>query len=139
MGVSDILDFQNEIFTAVATAVRSAHEGATVGGEYTRSPSSFPAVTLEETENVTVAALVDSSDAEKYSGLRYRLQVFSNKTGGKKAEARAIFSTADKVMLGFGFRRITYTTTPEIYDATVYSITATYEAIASLDGYIYKR
>lgn len=134
-----MIEIQNEIFTAVATAVRSSHEGTTVGGEYTRRPSSFPAVTLEETENVTVAALVDSSDTERYAGLRYRLQVFSNKTSGKKAEARAIFATTDEVMLGFGFRRITYTTTPEIYDATVYSITATYEAVASVNGYIYKR
>jgi hypothetical protein len=135
----EMIDIQNEIFTAVATAVRSSHKGTTVGGEYTRRPSSFPAVTLEETENVTVAALVDSSDNERYAGLRYRLQVFSNKTSGKKAEARAIFATADEVMLGFGFRRITYTTTPEIYDSTIYSIVATYEAIADVNGVIYRR
>lgn len=134
-----MIDYQNEIFTNVATTVRSTHEGVTVMGEYVRTPSKFPTVTLEEIENVTVASLVDSSDKEKYSGLGYRLQVFSNKTGGRKAEARAIFSTADKVMLGMGFRRITYSTTPEIYDSTVYSITATYEAVIDVNGVIYKR
>jgi hypothetical protein len=108
-------------------------------GEYTRSPSKFPAVTLDEIENVTVPALVDSSNEEKYCGVTYRLQVFSNKTAGKKAEARAIFATADKVMLGLGFQRITYTTTPEIYDSTIYSITATYEAIVDSNGVIYSR
>lgn len=134
-----MIDFQNEIFTKVAIGVRSTHEGATVSGEYTRSPSKFPAVTLDEIENVTVAALVDSSDEERYSGLGYRLQVFSNKVGGKKSEARAIFATADKVMCGLGFRRISYSTTPEIYDSTIYSITATYEAIVDVNGVIYKR
>lgn len=134
-----MLDFQNEIFTEVATSVRSKHEGTTVTGEYTRSPSEFPAVTLDEIENVTVAALVDSSNEEKYSGLSYRLQVFSNKIGGKKSEARAIFATADAVMRGLGFRRITYSVTPEIYDSTVYSIVATYEAIVDVNGIIYKR
>lgn len=134
-----MIDYQNEIFTNVATAVRSAHEGATMTGEYTRRPSVLPAVTLEEIENVTVSALVDSSDEEKYSGLGYRLQVFSNKVGGRKAEARAIFATADKEMRGMGFRRITYSTTPEIYDSTIYSIMATYEAIVDVNGVIYKR
>lgn len=134
-----MLDFQNEIFTAVATDVRTAHEGTTITGEYTRKPSQFPAVALDEIENVTVGELADSSDEEKYVGVTYRLQVFSNKSGGKKAEARAIFATADAAMRKMGFRRITYTTTPEIYDSTIYSITATYEAVISVYGVIYQR
>lgn len=134
-----MLDYMNEIFTQVATSVRAKHEGVSVSGEYTRRPSQFPTVTLDEIDNVTVAELVDSSDVEKFSGVTYRVQVFSNKTGGKKSEARAIFATADSVMLGLGFRRITYTTTPEIYESTIYSITATYEAIVGADGFVYKR
>lgn len=134
-----MIDYQNEVFTQVATTVRAKHEGVSIGGEYVRRPSEFPTITLDEIENVTVAELVDSSDTEKFSGVTYRLQVFSNKVRGKKAEARAIFATADSVMLGLGFRRITYTTTPEIYESTIYSITATYEAIVGANGYVYKR
>lgn len=134
-----MIDFQNEIFTNVAADVRSAHEDVSVTGEYTRSPSKFPTVTLDEIENVTVGTLEDSSHEERYSGLQYRLQVFSNKQGGKKAEARAIFATADNAMRRMGFRRVTYTTTPEIYDSTVYSVTATYEAIVGANGAVYKR
>ena len=134
-----MIDYQNEIFTNVATAIRSKHPGTNVTGEYTRSPSKFPAVTLDEIENVTVASLVDSSKEEKYSGLTYRLQVFSNKTAGKKSEAREIFITADSVMIGLGFRRVTYSVTPEIYESTIYSITATYEATIDVTGVMYKR
>ena len=134
-----MIDYLNEIFTTVATKLREKHSDITVTGEYTRMPSKFPAATLDEIENITVNALEDSSAAENFSGLSYRLQVFSNKQSGKKAEARAIFATADSTMRGLGFRRITYTTTPEIYESTIYSITATYEAIAGSDGVIYKR
>ncbi len=134
-----MIDFLNEIFTTVATRLREQHSEVIITGEYTRMPSKFPAVTLDEIENVTVDVLEDSSVAEKFSGLSYRLQIFSNKQSGKKAEARAIFATADGVMRGLGFRRITYTTTPEIYESTIYSITATYEAIVDADGVIYKR
>ena len=134
-----MIDFENEIFTAVATAVRSAHSGTTIKSEYLRSPASFPTVALSETDNVNVDALMDSSGEEKYAGLGYRLQVFSNKEGGKKAEAKAIFKTADEVLCGMGFRRRTYTTTPEIYNSTIFSIMATYEAIADANGVLYNR
>lgn len=134
-----MIDYMNEIFTAVAVPVREAHPGVTVSGEYTRKPSSFPAVTLDETENVIVDALEDSSNEETYSGVSYRLQIFSNKIGGKKAEARAIFATADSIMRRMGFRRVGYTATPEIYESTIYSITAIYEAIIDVNGVIYKR
>ena len=134
-----MIDHLNEIFTAVATQLREQHTGITVTGEYTRVPSKFPTATLDEIENVTVDRLEDSTAAETFSGLSYRLQVFSNKQSGKKAEARAIFATADGVMRSLGFRRVTYTTTPEIYESTIYSITATYEAIADVHGTIYKR
>ena len=132
-------DILNEVFTAVAAPVREAHPGVMVSGEYTRQPSKFPALTLDETQNVIVDSLEDSSNEERFSGLTYRLQVFSNKRSGKKAEAREIFATADSVMRRLGFRRVTYTTTPEIYDSTIYNITATYEAVADVNGTIYKR
>lgn len=134
-----MLDYMNEVFTAVAKAVREAHSGTTVSGEYTRTPSKFPTVTLDETQNVVVDYLEDSSNEERFSGVTYRLQVFSNKQSGKKAEARAIFATADAEMRSLGFRRVTYTTTPEIYNSTIYSITATYEGVVSAYGYVYKR
>lgn len=134
-----MIDFMNEIFTTVAKSVRNAHPGTTVSGEYTRSPSKFPTVTLDETLNVMVDTLIDSSHEDKFAGVTYRLQVFSNKQQGKKAEARAIFATADAEMRQMGFRRVTYTTTPEIYESTIYNITATYEGVLSAPGYVYKR
>ena len=134
-----MIDFENEIFTAVATAVRLAHADTTIKSEYIRSPATFPTVSLSEIDNVHIDSLTDSSGREKYAGLGYRLQVFSNKTGGKKAEAKAIFKTADDILCGMGFERRTSSTTPEIYNSTIFSISATYEAIASADGILYKR
>ena len=134
-----MIDYSNVIFTTVARVLRNAHVGITVSGEYVRQPSKFPAVPLDETQNVMVDRLEDSSNEESYAGVVYRLQVFSNKQNGKRAEARAIFATADAEMRRMGFRRVTYTTTPEIYESTVYSITATYEAIVDVAGRVYKR
>lgn len=134
-----MIDFNNEIFSTVARAVRDNHVGVTVTGEYTRKPSKFPTVTLDEISNVMVDGLEDSSNEEKFAGVTYRIQVFSNKESGKKAEARAIFATVDAEMRRMGFRRVSYTTTPEIYESTVYQINTTYEGVISASGNVYKR
>ena len=42
-------------------------------------------------------------------------------------------------MIGLGFQRVTYMTTPEIYDSTIYSITATYEATVNVNGVFFRR
>jgi hypothetical protein len=134
-----MIDKLNEVFTNIANITRDTHPGTTVIGENTRQPSKFPAVTIDEIENVMVDRLEDSSNEEAFAGVTYKVQTFSNKTSGKKAEARAIFATVDAEMRRMGFRRVTYTTTPEIYESTIYSITATYEAVISAAGYVYKR
>jgi hypothetical protein len=134
-----MIDVNNEVFANVAKATRTKHPTASIVGEYVRKPSTFPAVTLDETSNTVVARLEDSSNEERFAGVAYRLQVFSNKQNGKKAEAREIFATADAEMRRMGFRRVTYTTTPEIYESTIYQITATYEAVVSTDGDVYAR
>ena len=134
-----MIDFNNEVFTTVATDLRENHVGITVMGESTRKPSKFPTVTIDETENVMVDRLEDSSKEEKFAGVTYKIQVFSNKQNGKKAEARAIFATADAAMRRMGFQRVTFATTPEIYESTIYQINATYEAVVSAAGYVYKR
>ena len=134
-----MIDYSNVVFMSTANAIRDAHPGTKVTGEYVRRPSEFPTVTLDETQNVVIDRLEDSSHTEKFVGVTYRLQVFSNKQSGKRAEARTIFATADAEMRRMGFRRVTYSTTPEIYDSTIYSITATYEGTVSAEGYVYKR
>ncbi len=134
-----MIDFLNEAYTGVATEVRAVYPLVNMSGEYTRRPAKFPALTLDEISNVMVDYLEDSSNEEKFAGVTYRLQVFSNKKNEKKAEARAIFTVADAKMRSMGFRRVTYSTTPELYEASVYTITATYEGVISASGRVYKR
>ena len=134
-----MLDFYNQIYTHIATATKTAHSSVKVTGEYTRSPALFPCVTCEEIANTDIQELFDSSRAEKFARLTYRIQVFSNSINGKKTEARAIFATVDNSIKELGFHRATYTTTPDLYESTMYCITATYEAVIDSNGVIYGR
>lgn len=131
-----MIDYSNEIFNDAAGTLRNAVGGITVIGEYVQSPTSFPTVTIDEIDNRQFQR--DSAKTEKFAAVRYRVQVFSNKSTGKRAEARNIFNVIDARFAELGFTRKTYTTTPDVYNSSVYQITATYDAVISAEGVIYK-
>lgn len=132
-----MIDYSNEIFTALATPLRTKFEGITIVGESVSQPASFPCVTVDETNNIT--AHRDSAERERYSDVTYRVQVFSNAETGKRAEAREIFKEVSNIMYGLNLTRKTYTTTPDVYNASVYQITATFEGTVREDGMIFRR
>ena len=136
-----MIDIYSQVFTAVYNAVKAsdAYPNATVEDEYPNAlPAKFPAVTLAETRNLNDRYLNDSSEREKFSRIRYRVRVYSNKQNTRKSEARAIFSLVDDVMFGLGFRRQAYTATPEIYNSTIYGISADFESVVDENGVLYR-
>ena len=130
-----MIDIFNQVFTAVAAPVREAFPGIKVTGEYAAVPSSYPAVAIDEIENIEVES--DSAGRERYNRVRYRCQVFSNKIPGKRAEAREIQSVIDGVLRQLGFRRVSYSPTPDVIDNTVYCITTVFSATISDDGWVH--
>lgn len=131
-----MIDYSNEIFNAVATDLRSAFEGIKVIGEYVATPSEFPTVTIDEIQNYPVH--LDSAVLNKYAAVSYRVQVFSNKKAGKRAEAREIYKRVDEKLQSMGLYAVSYSTTPAIYNSEIYCITATYGAVIDRDGMIYR-
>lgn len=130
-----MIDYSNEVFHAVAEGLRSIFTDICVKGEYQRSPSRFPTVTLDETQNVPVH--LDSARQNKFARVQYRAQIFTN-AEGKRAQARKIYAALDEQMMALGLFCKSYTTTPEIYNAEIYSITATYEGVIDASGVIYR-
>ena len=131
-----MIDFSNEIFDAVAKHLRSLYKGIQVKGEYVATPAKFPTVTIDEIGNVPIN--LDSATSTKYADVVYRVQVFSNKENGKRAEAREIYKAVDEKLMELGLFAKTFTTTPAIYNSEIYSITATYGGIIDRDGVIYR-
>ena len=130
-----MIDYSNEIFSKIAELLRAEIEGITVIGEYVSTPSKFPTVTVDETDNRPVNR--DSAKTEKYAAVVYRVQVFCNGTG-KRALARKIFGIIANQFTDLNFTRRTYNTTPDVYNSSVYQITATFGAVIDENGTIYK-
>lgn len=131
-----MIDYSNEIFNTVAELLLQAYPGIEVKGEYVETPASFPCVSIEETSNTPLH--LDSSSTAKYALIRYRVQVFCNNRSGKRAEARAIFQTVDEQMQKLNLFCKSMTTTPTVYHASIYQITATFEGTVDVNGTIYR-
>jgi hypothetical protein len=130
-----VIDYSNEILNMIATELRSKHEGIQVIGEYVETPAKFPTVTLDEVQNVPVH--LDTSVNNKYARITIRTQTFCNGVG-KRQKAREIYDSLDKKLMSIGLYAKSYTTTPTIYNAEVYCITATHEGVIGEDGTIYR-
>ena len=129
-----MINIEAKVFNDVAEALRSQFPGVFVAGEYTESPSTFPAVTLTESSNVVIRNRRTAQAIENGCSVMYECNVYSNKAGGRKAEARAIMAAADAKMAELGFTRTFLNPIPNINDATIYRIVARYTADVLPEG-----
>lgn len=138
-----MIDCEFELFTIVATALRTSFPGVYVTGEYVRTPAKFPCVSIEERDNNVWRNGRSNDNYENYSAVMYEINVYSNKQTGKKAESKAIMEAADTVMKNLGFTRTMLSPTPNLADATIYRLTGRYSGIVHKDSSdnftIYKR
>lgn len=131
-------DFLNDFNAIVAEALNSADlSSVVVSAENQRIPEEFPCVTIEETMNATPREYFDSAVEEDYTRLQYRVNVWSNKMSGRRAEARGILSVIDEAIVKHGFNRVSSVPVPDFYRSTVYELTTTYECVISKDGVVY--
>ena len=134
-----MIDIENEVFDRVAKRVREQFPDIFMVGEYVSSPSSFPAASLIEMDNSVRETTVDSGSNENHANVMYEVNVYSNKTVGKKSECKAIIALIDEEMTAMGFARSTITPIPNEYDSTIYRMVGRYRAAVSADHKIYRR
>lgn len=131
--------FEDELFTRIATAIRTEFPGTFVVGEYVNAPSRFPAVYIVEQDNAVHRAGRDTANIENFSDVMYQVDIYSNKNKGKKAECKAIAAFVDAQFAALGFTRTVLTPVPNMDDGTIYRMTGRFQAVVGNDNMIYRR
>ena len=134
-----MIELENEIFNIIATAVRTAYPDAYVVGEYVKSPSRFPCVSIVEIDNVAYDKTQSSYSLENHADVTYEVNIYSNKTSGKKSECKAIASLIDNEFATLGFSRTMLQPIPNVDDATIYRMTGRYRGVVSKDKKVFRR
>lgn len=134
-----MIDIENEVFSTVATQVRATYPKIYMVGEYVKSPSQFPCVSLVEVDNQVYRNSRSSSEIENHAQIMYEVNVFTNDTKGKKAKCKEILGVVDDEMRKLGFTRTLLNPVPNEEDATIYRMVGRYRAIVGKDSTIYRR
>lgn len=134
-----MINIENEIFNTVASTVRDEYPDAYVVGEYVKSPSRFPCVSIVEIDNSVYDRTQSSSSLENHAEVTYEVNIYSNKTSGKKSECKALASLIDDEFATLGFSRTMLQPIPNMNDATVYRMVGRYEGVVSKDKNIFRR
>lgn len=132
-----IIDIEGDIYSDIADELRDKHPGINVYGEYVDKPARFPAVTLVEADN-RVFDRMRTLNIDNAASVMWEANIYSNKSSGKKAEAKAIADTLDKKFSEIGFTRTLRNQVANLNDSTIYRIVCRYEAVIDKDFWIYQ-
>ena len=134
-----MINVESEIFNIVAKAVRTAYPKAYVVGEYVKSPPRFPCVSIVEMDNVVYEKTQTSGSRENHADMTYEVNIYSNKTSGKKSECKEIASLIDNEFATLGFSRTMLQPISNGDDATIYRMVGRYRGVVSKDKVVYRR
>lgn len=131
-----MIDCENEVYTRIARVLRDKFPGINIAGEYVNAPSSFPHVSITQSDNSVVSEQMTGST--EMAQVMFEINIYSNKADGRKTECKAIAKVIDDVMFKMNFKRMALTPIPNMEDATIYRIVARYRVMT--DGkYFYRR
>lgn len=127
---------ENVVFNKLATVLREEYPGILVTGEYQSNSTTFPVVTIIESDNSVLTKTI-TTKIENAVELTYEINVYSNKVGYKKKQCDEIFAVVDDEMVKMGFVRTLRQPVPNYADSTIYRVTARYRGICDADYRIY--
>lgn len=124
-----MIDVENLVIDTISKALKaSAYSSTLVVSDYTDTPSSFPCVSVIESDNYTYRRTQDDDLKEHHTNVMYEVNVYSNKTSGSKSEAKKIMEIVDTAFQNMKFTRTVKQAIPN-RDKTIYRIVARYEAV----------
>lgn len=134
-----MIDVETELFSEVSSKVRAKYPNLYMTGEYVKSPPDFPCVSMVEVDNATFRNTQTTEGQENHVAVMYEVNVYSNKTKGKKAECKEIIAFIDELLMERNFTRIMLEPVPNQDNATIYRMLGRYRAVVSKNKTIYRR
>lgn len=132
-----MIDPEFAVYDAVSDRVKAKFSDLYMTGDVSFAPSQFPAVSIVETNN-SVLQNMRTLKIENAVSLMYEVNVYSNKVGYSKMEAKSILAAVDEAFVDLGFTRTFSNPVQNLEDKTVFRIVARYEAVMDRDFVVYQ-
>lgn len=133
-----MIDIENEVITLLYNAVHPTYDTAQFESTLNLSPSVFPCICVEEVSNLTYNSSADSKSNENHASVIIEINIFTNLTSGKKAQAKAISKLIDGAMVSTGFQR-TMSNPAALNNGTMYRMILRYSGVVSSNNTVFGR
>ena len=122
-----MVNIENIIYSDLADALKAEFPEISMNSEYAATPPKFPHCSFYEISNVPAPEYQTTESVENYSVIDFGLEVYSNKTSGKKAEAKAIATFANNYLQeNYKLIRTVFQPIDNMANSTIYRYTGRY-------------
>ena len=133
-----MIDIENKIFQSIINKVSASFPFIRTYNDSLPAKPQFPCIVVEEADNYAYERTQDSGSLENHAIVMYEVNIYSNKTTGKKDECKQIQAIVDSEFSRLGFTRTS--TVPMFLNATtIYRIVSRYTACVSKTNEICRR
>lgn len=134
-----MIDFENQIFTLIATSLREKYgQGIYITGEPVSTVQKvFPAVSIIERSNTIYQRTRSTDIIENHATLMYEIDVYSNLTKGKKQQAKEITAIINDILIKHNFTRTFCEPLENLSNNKIYRIKSRFNAVIDIDGTFY--
>ena len=132
-----MIDVEFAVYNAVTTDLKLMYPDIFATGDLSASPARFPAVSIVEINN-SVFQSARTKTIENAASVAYEVNIYSNKTGYNKIEAKEILAVVDSSFQNLGFTRTFSNPVQNLEDRNIYRIVTRYEAVIDKDFWIYQ-
>lgn len=133
-----MIDIEFAVYNAVTSDLKLMYPDVFATGDLSASPARFPAVSIVEINN-SVLMSARTAEIENAVSIAYEVNVYSNKVGYNKIEAKEILAVIDESFKKLGFSRTFCNPVQNLEDKNIYRIVSRYEAIVDRDLWIYQK
>ena len=135
----NMFDIQKEIYTTVANAVLATYSTCRITNSFVYAPAKFPCVAIVLSDSGMTYKMRDSSGNDNFRDIALTVDVYSNKTNGKKTEAESIMQIIIDTLFPLNFNMVSCKPFSDLNNAQNYRITATFTATVDASGNLYTR
>lgn len=134
-----MIDEEINIFNILRDSIKMFYPKCEVSSNfYTTQPTTFPAVSIIELENIPVQEQYDSGDEEKFATVTYQVDAYSNLTASAKNQVKHLLNIASSEMYALNGDRTAYTIT-NMADGTITRATVRYVLQVDNKSNLYRR
>lgn len=131
-----MINIKAQIYSPIATALKTAYPGIFVTSEPTAKQAKFPAVSIVQQDNYTSVRKQDNTLVERFATVMFQIDVYSDLASGKQTQCEEIMNMIDNMLFQLNFTRLNLTPIPMENDG-YYRLNARYRA--ETDGtYMYR-